>query len=90
MEFTLVNGRFTAEEAQTLLANLVKVKTDFHLSKIDVVNQSEEDIKHSEKRIKDIERESGRLKDMIQAGAYKHVGMHAKLVLEFVPDYVNM
>ena len=90
MEFTLVNGRFTAKEAKTLLTNLVKVKTDFHLSKIDTVNHSEEDIKHSEKRIKELEDELRRVLGIIQSGNYQYAGLHAKLVVEVVPDYANV
>lgn len=87
MEFTLVSGRFTAEESEELLSNLVGVKTDFHISKIDKDHHSEEDIKHSEKRIKELEEHLRKALQTIKN--YKHTAIHAKLSIEFVPDYHN-
>lgn len=86
----LVNGRFTASETEQLLTQLVKVKTDFHLNKIDIVNHTEEDIKHSENRIKALEEELRKAKALIREGNYKHVALRAKVVLEYVPDYHNV
>jgi Icc-related predicted phosphoesterase len=85
MDFTLVSGRFTAQESEALLAKLVKVKTDFHLSKIDTVNQSEEDIKHSEKRIKELEEHMRKAVDLIRN--HDHVALRATLSIQYMPDY---
>jgi hypothetical protein len=90
MEFTLVNGRFTALETEQLLSQLVKVKTDFHLSKIDTINHSEEDIMHSEKRIKELEDSLRKIKDAIRGGGYSNVALRARMVIEFCPDYHNV
>mgnify|MGYP000978804065 CR=1 FL=1 len=87
MEFTLVSGRFSSTESEQLLTNLVKVKTDFHIAKIDTVHHSEEDIKHSEKRIKELEDHLRKALETIRQ--YKHTAIHAKLSIEFVPDYHN-
>ena len=87
MNFTLLNGRYTAGETEQLLKQLVKVKTDFHLHKIDTVHHSEEDIKHSEKRIKELEEELRRALALVRTGSYKHFTLNAKVVIEFVPDY---
>lgn len=85
MEFTLISGRFTAQESESLLTSLVKVKTDFHIAKIDTVNHSEEDMKHSEKRIKELEEHLRKALNTIKG--YDHVALHATLSIQFVPDY---
>ncbi len=87
MEFTLVSGRFTAKETEELLTKLVRVKTDFHIEKIDKHNYSEEDIKHSERRIKELEETLRKAINIIQN--HKHVALHAKMSVEYVPDYIN-
>jgi hypothetical protein len=51
MEIKLIDGTFTIEEAEQLLRALFKVKIAFHERKISTIHQSEEDIKHSERRI---------------------------------------
>lgn len=90
MEFILVNGRYSALETEQLLIQLVKVKTDFHLNKIDTIHHSEEDIKHSEKRIKELEDSLRRIKEVIRSGDYSNVALTAKMVIEFCPDYHNV
>ncbi|WP_343691315.1 hypothetical protein [Chitinophaga sp.] len=89
MDTLLVDGRYTAAEAETLLSRLLKVKIDFHLARIDTVNSSEENIKHSEKRIKELESEHRRINQLLKNGSYKHVALRASLTLEFCPDYQN-
>ena len=61
MDSLLLNGRYTKEEAELLLSRLFKVKTDFHLARIDTSTASEEDIEHSERRILELEEELTRL-----------------------------
>lgn len=86
----MLNGRYRTDEAVQLLSELYKVKTNFHIAKIDTVNSSEEDIKHSEQRIKELEAEIKRINQTLKNGNYKHVAIHAKLSLEFCPDYHNV
>lgn len=86
MDSLLLNGRYTAEEAEDLLSKLFKVKTDFHLAKIDTANSSEENIKHYEKRIIELENEYRGIIRQIKNKPYRHVALHANLVLEFCPD----
>ena len=50
-EMKLVQGTFSQEDAQNLLTELTKTKIAFHEKKIRTVHESEEDIKHSEKKI---------------------------------------
>ena len=82
-----MNGRYSAEDAEQLLAKIFKVKSDFHISKVDTVTLSEEDIKHSEKRLNELEAELRRISQLLKNGNYKHVSLLAKLSLEFCPDY---
>ena len=49
-ETKLIQGTFSQEDAASLLTELTKTKIAFHEQKI-TVNELEEDIKHSEKRI---------------------------------------
>ena len=49
-ETKLIQGTFSQEDAASLLTELTKTKIAFHEKKI-TVNELEEDIKHSEKRI---------------------------------------
>lgn len=51
MEIQLISGRFSLQDAENLLTAIVKVKIAFHEEKIRTIHHSEEDIKHSEKRI---------------------------------------
>ncbi len=87
MDSILLNGRYTVEEAEQLLSELYNVKTNFHIAKIDTVNLAEEDIEHSERRIRELDAEIRRIKQTLRAGNYSHVAIHAKLSLEFCPDY---
>lgn|GEM_PF-1110775 len=87
MESTLLNGRYTADEAEQLLCKLFQVKMDFHASKIDTINLPEEDIKHTEKRLRQLEHELRGMIHLMKKGSYKHVALHAKLSIEFCPDY---
>lgn len=90
MDSILLNGRYTIEEAEQLLSKLFKVKTDFHIARIDTANSTEEDMKHSEKRIMELENEYRTIMRQIKKGSYRHVALHAKIVLEFCPDYHNV
>jgi len=89
MEISLLNGRFSAQEAIVLLSGLVKVKTDFHLEKIDKIQHSEEEIKHSEKRIRELEEQLREVKQRLLDGGYDNMALQAKLVVEFMPQYQN-
>jgi hypothetical protein len=90
MESTLLAGRFSAADAGQLLTLLFKAKTDFHTAKIDAATMAEEDIEHTERRILELQSELAKVLDTLKAGDYKHIALHAKLVIEFCPDYHNM
>ncbi|MEO5592432.1 MAG: hypothetical protein ABIR15_02730 [Chitinophagaceae bacterium] len=55
MEIQLISGVFTIEEAEALLTAIFKTKIAFHEQKIKTIDESEEDIKHSEKKIIQLE-----------------------------------
>lgn len=75
MNTLLIDGSFTPDEAEELLTKLFQVKKDFHMQRIDTSKSSEEDIKHSEKRIKKLETD---LKDIV--GKIKSSG-HERIIL---------
>jgi hypothetical protein len=55
MEIQLISGNFTPSEASELLTAIFKTKMTFHENKIRTIYESEEDIKHSEKKIMQLE-----------------------------------
>ncbi|HTL10689.1 MAG TPA: hypothetical protein VL307_20590, partial [Chitinophagaceae bacterium] len=56
MEIQLISGTFTVAEAEELLTAIFKTKIAFHQNKIRTIHDAEEDIKHSERRILQLER----------------------------------
>lgn len=56
-ELHLINGRFAAPDAQYLITELANAKIRYHHRRISLVESTEEDIKASESRIKNIEEE---------------------------------
>ena len=87
MELKLLNGTYSSEEAKQLISRLIKVKTDFHISKINTKVDTEEHIKSSEQRILELERSLRNAMDLISSGTYKEIMLSAKIVLEFCPNY---
>lgn len=55
MEIKLISGTFTIAEAEELLTAIFKTKIQFHENRIKTIQDSEEDMKHSEKRILQLE-----------------------------------
>lgn len=51
MDIQLISGVFTIDEAEQLLREIFQTKIAFHEKKIRIIHQDEEDIKHSERRI---------------------------------------
>lgn len=51
MEIQLISGNFTVAEAEKLLTAIFKTKIAFHEQRINTLNETEEDIKHTEKKI---------------------------------------
>jgi len=55
IEFQLVNGRFSPEEAQPILSQMASAKLQHHAQKMTAHATTEEDVKASETRIKRLE-----------------------------------
>jgi len=55
MEIQLISGTFTMAEAEQLLTSIFKTKIAFHEKRIGKLDEHEEDMKHSEKRILKLE-----------------------------------
>ena len=89
MESTLLNGQYAAKDAAQLIAKLYKVKTDFHIAKIDTRQSSEEDIKQSENRLKELEGEVRDIVRLLNGGNCKQVAIHAKLTIELFAENDN-
>lgn len=54
-QLAIINGRFAKSDAEKLIIDLMRVKILFHENRINPVTESEEDIKHSERRIKELD-----------------------------------
>lgn len=73
MEFQLINGGFSQEEAYQLLAELVAVKIKFHQTKISATD-NEEDIKMREGRIKGLQERLEKFHlELKKMGGYVHL-----------------
>lgn len=81
MEIQLINGRFTIEEAEQLLTTIFKVKVNFHEHKIEAQLYSEEDIKHSEKRIRQLEQSLKKVIDKIKSSDEEMIDIDASINL---------
>jgi hypothetical protein len=86
MELRLLDGTFSAAEARELLEHVVAVKTNFHLNKIDMNNFSEEDLRHSEKRIMELEDELRKALAYIRSSNLERVSLKSMVVIEEVGE----
>jgi hypothetical protein len=84
MELKLIDGAFTAVEAEDLLRQLVTVKTNFHLNKIDLNGDAEEDMKRSESRIRELEQALRVVTNYIRANKGGKFLLRANIVVEKV------
>jgi hypothetical protein len=67
MEFQLIDGRFSVSEAELLLTELVEAKLRHHARRIDRHMASEEDMKASEVRIKQLQNELRRVREYFRS-----------------------
>lgn len=85
MEIQLISGTFTIAEAEELLTAIFKTKIAFHENKIKTIHHSEEDIKHAEKKIVQLQE---RLRDAItklKANGQTHTSLHAHIEVSTMP-----
>lgn len=89
MEIQLINGRFTIQEAEQLLSAIVKVKIAFHEEKIRTVYVNEEDIKHSEKRIKQLQEALRNAIVKLKEKKQDHTNINAYIELNLMPQFTQ-
>ncbi len=79
MEIQLISGIFTIAEAEELLTAVFRTKIDFHANKIRTIHESEEDIKHSEKRILQLEETLRNTIRKLQQSGQTHTSLSAHI-----------
>lgn len=89
MNISILEGRYSAEDAAQLLTGFVKVKTDFHEAKIKTVHHEEEDIKHSENRIKELNNQLREALKELRSGCYNQIDLHGAISVD-LPEAVNL
>lgn len=83
MQITLINGRFTGGDALNLITAICQEKIRFHERKIEQ-HSGEEDIKHREKRIREINdslkefRDAGKDSDLFDVEAVIYIKNKSK------------
>jgi hypothetical protein len=83
MEIKLISGRFSVNEAEQLLTAIFKAKMSFHEEKIQSFHGSEEDIKHSEKRILQLEQTLRETIASLKADGVAYTNMEAHIDVSF-------
>ncbi|AQG79532.1 hypothetical protein [Spirosoma montaniterrae] len=73
--FQLIDGRFSAGEAELLLTELAQAKIQHHMRRMAWHDHSEEDIKAMEKRIREIETDLRSTLDYIKTNASADTGV---------------
>ncbi len=68
-KLTLIDGRFAVNDAMELVSKLIDLKIGYHQSRIDKHAGSEENIKHSEKRISQLQQKKEELLARMSAQA---------------------
>jgi uncharacterized protein (DUF342 family) len=79
MKQQLMDGRFTKQEALHILSALYGAKIGFHEEKIRTIEMNEEDIKHSEKKIKQLQQTFSELRYKIQSNKNEVLDIHAAI-----------
>lgn len=74
-----MDGRFTKQEALHILSALYGAKIGFHEEKIRTIEMNEEDIKHSEKKIKQLQQTFSELRYKIQSNKNEVLDIHAAI-----------
>lgn len=85
MEIQLINGRFSVQEAERLLTSIVKAKIAFHEDKIRTIHETEEDIKHSEKRIIQLQNTLSEAIKKLRAQNKEYTYLNAMIEVNFTP-----
>ncbi len=81
-EIKLIDGRFTADEAEQLIREFVNVKIKFHEAKMSHRSENEEDLKHSEKRIHELQRDLRTAVGSIKSASGERFDLHVNILME--------
>lgn len=85
MELQLISGRFAKQDAIQILSDIFKVKIAFHENKIQASYMREEDIKHAEGRIKDLQETVALLQRRISENEDNMIDIHAYIDISLKP-----
>jgi len=79
MEIQLISGVFTIAEAEELLTAIFKTKIAFHENKIRTIHELEEDIKHSERRILNLQETLRKAIRKLKESGQTHTNLNAHI-----------
>lgn len=85
MQIQLIDGRFSIAEVEQLLVAIFKAKITFHEEKIKMLSQSEEDMKHSETRIKKLEETLRSTLKKLRDSGKTFIDMNASIDIDMAP-----
>ncbi len=88
MEIQLISGTFTIAEAEELLTAIFKTKIAFHEQKIGTIHLSEEDIKHSEKKILQLEQTLREAIEKMKQKGQSHTSLNAHIEVNTISQLV--
>lgn len=86
MEIQLISGVFTIKEAEALLTAIFNTKIAFHEAKINTIKMSEEDIKHSEKKISMLQNSLKQTIDKLKENGQTHTSLNAHIEINTRPQ----
>jgi hypothetical protein len=79
MEIQLISGVFSIAEAEELLTAIFNTKMQFHQNRIKTIHETEEDIKHSEKRITQLEETLREAIKKMKSSGKTHTALNAHI-----------
>jgi hypothetical protein len=84
ISLNLIDGHFSPQDAEHLLRDIIHAKMNHHKRRISEHVLNEEDVKHSEKRIKLLEEELRKALVLVQTASENDdiVDIHAKIIVE--------
>jgi hypothetical protein len=89
MEIQLISGTFTVTEAEQLLSAIFQTKISFHQNKIRVEDENEEDIKHSERRILQLEETLRNAIRKMKEKGQTHTSLNAHIEVNTMPRFTK-
>ena len=84
MQLKFIDGRFKASEADLLVTRLIETKISFHEQRIRTIHLAEEDIKHSESRIRQLKESLRQMQLMIKSTPGAMVDLDAEITINII------